>query len=148
MSNKTDPRSISAMIEQLSSTMSRLDLSYNLLDPRYRELQALIMCCPYPMWFKDTEFKMVFLNKAYELEFGVTVQEYNNKFDENIWPEDVAVEYRQNDLQVLTTQKPISVIEHHFDAQGVYRPITVVKWPLIVNNDLLGVAGMALGRAI
>ncbi len=143
----TDPRSITAMIEQLSKTVDRME-GYYLLDPHYKELQALISCCPYPMWFKDTDLRMVYLNKAYELEFGISVVQYASRLDHEIWPKFVADEYAHNDRLVVSTQQPISVVERYVSKIGEEFEISVVKWPLFVQDTILGVAGMALGRSI
>lgn len=100
------------------------------------------------MWIKDAALKMVFINKAYELEFGIDVNTYNNQLDSHVWPAHIAAEYECNDRKVVAEMKPINVVEHHVDSSGTERPIIIVKWPLELDGNFLGVAGIALGRAI
>lgn len=139
------PGSIAAQIQALEVLGERLDKAQQLLDKHHNELVSFLACMPLPAWIKDLNSRMIYINPAYEREYGISVEIYNSKLDAEVWDnEEVVGEYVSHDGLVIRSQAYRSLTEYYVDPQGVKHPIEVLKWPLIVNGMVVGVAGVAL----
>lgn len=102
---------------------------------------------PYPKWLKSTDLMMLKLNKSFEDTFlipsGFTRADYIGHYDYEIWPEEFADNFRESDLRVIRTRRPYSFIETVKDVSGNLIELEVVKYPIIQNGVLLGVAGFS-----
>ncbi len=65
-------------------------------------LSAIINAMTQPMFVKDQERKLVMVNRAFCAMMQKTEAELIGKTDEDLFPEDLAGEFRRSDLQVLT----------------------------------------------
>jgi PAS domain-containing protein len=103
---------------------------------------------PFPVWLKDLQFRMVYVNAQYEQRyltpFGRRKEDYLGKFDSEIWPGHVAEEYRRHDLKVLATGRAMYVLEHIPEPDGSVVPTPVVKYMRTAGGVRVGVAGLAL----
>ena len=69
-------------------------------------------------WVKDDQGRYVYVNKAYEKRFGVSLVQYQGKNDLQLWPAEVAARLQEADLAALTAGHPIEVTEDVIDADG------------------------------
>ncbi len=69
-------------------------------------------------WLKNEKGQHVFLSENYERRFGVSLEDWKGKTDFDLWPREIAEEFRRNDLAVLATDKPLEVIETTVDRNG------------------------------
>jgi PAS domain S-box-containing protein len=69
-------------------------------------------------WMKDAEGRYVYLSPNFERRFGVRFEDLQGKNDFDLWPQDVAQRFRDNDLQVLRQNRVIEVVEEARDPDG------------------------------
>ena len=69
-------------------------------------------------WVKDEHGRYVYLSKTYEERLGVRLQDWRGKTDSELWPQNIAENFRRNDLAVLGADHPIEVIEETSNADG------------------------------
>jgi PAS domain S-box-containing protein len=69
-------------------------------------------------WVKDDEGRYVYLGRTYGPRFGVQAADRLGKTDAELWPPDVAAEFRRNDLAVLTTGQTIQTVEETREPDG------------------------------
>jgi PAS domain-containing protein len=86
---------------------------------------------PFPAWSKELNGRMLYINPAYTSEFGVTLEEYRGKSDQEVWG-DAGVAFRTHDIEVLAAghriqQRELVPTDRH-DPGSPLREITVVKW--------------------
>ena len=62
-------------------------------------------------WMKDEQGRHVYLSEAYERRFGVRLADWRGKTDFELWPREVAEEFRKNDQEVLRTGRTLEVVE-------------------------------------
>lgn len=100
--------------------------------------------CPLPMWIKDHNGRMIWVNKQYEKQFG----EYIGQFDEEHWDQSTAVGFDENDAWVRENMAPMNCVERFVNPKtGDKELIHVVKWPVLVGNEVrVCVAGTGMGR--
>lgn len=130
------------MIERLDG---RLNMAPEYLSARVNELVSFVACFPYPAWIKDYTTRMIYINPSYEKAYNVTVEEYNNKFDFEVWNNSHSNEYSANDRRVMDSRQHIKTQEVYLDNDGVEHAINILKWPLIHQGEVIGVAGIVEG---
>lgn len=69
-------------------------------------------------WVKTEEGRHVYLNKTYERTFGVNQVDFLGKTDFEVWPEQVAEEFRRNDQKILANDQALEVFEEAVDQSG------------------------------
>lgn len=100
---------------------------------------------PNPRWTKSADLMMLKMNKPYEEMYldpiGKTRQDYIGKYDYDIWPEDIAYQYRLNDREVMREKRPITFEEKVINGSGDTLTVQVTKYPIILNGTVFGVRG-------
>jgi PAS domain-containing protein len=103
---------------------------------------------PLPMWMKDTEGKMLFLNSQYEDTFliprGYNMSDYIGYKDHAVWSKQIADEFVKNDAKVIRTKKPNKTIELLESVTGEAYWAEVLKYPRTINNKVIGISGIIL----
>src|SRR5258707_2591397 len=72
------------------------------------------------------------------------------KTDAQIWPSDLAAEYRVNDQQVIAAKKPLHTLEH-FQLEGKHRYMAGSEFPIFDKTSaivLLGGGGVDITEII
>lgn len=103
---------------------------------------AIIAQSPAVAWIQDGAGRLVFMNEAHQKLMG-TSQESIGKSVFDVFPAEIAVEYRQNDEQVLVTKRAITTIENAVDLHGNKTTYKVIKFPLNIGDEWM-VGGFAL----
>jgi hypothetical protein len=105
---------------------------------------------PLPIWLKDTEGKVLFINDYYEDLFlkprGYNMHDYLGKTDYNVWSKDVADSFRLNDDLIVTNRISSRYLEEIDLANGKLF-IEVLKFPRFYRNEIIGVGGIVLNTA-
>ena len=81
-------------------------------------------------WIKDVQGRYVFANAAAEKAFGTPQVELYGKTDEEVFPEEVAVQYKTNDQKALKDKKGLQVIETLQHEDGIIHYSLVSKFPI------------------
>jgi PAS domain S-box-containing protein len=61
-------------------------------------------------WMKDLQGRYVYVNQMVR---GLSGYQSLGKTDAQIWPAELAAEYRANDQQVIAAKKPLHTVEHY-----------------------------------
>ncbi len=77
-------------------------------EERFR---AFMNNSPAIAWMKDEQGRHVYVSKAFEKLCGVRSEDWCGKTDFELWPPEVANEFRKNDLEVLHTGRTLEVVE-------------------------------------
>lgn len=109
-----------------------------------RQQQAILNNIPDIAWLKDTESRYVMVNEPFLRACGLSADELPGKTDFDLWPEDLAEQYRSDDREVMQTGRHKLVEEPFVDAQGVRSWIETIKSPIVdVNGRVIGTTGIA-----
>lgn len=118
------------------------------LENTERFFEAFLRQCPICMWCKELDgdsLRMVFISDQYTNIFGVKNIEYVGRTDAEVWPRHIADYFKQQDLQVINTGRPVYEVEPTPIAQDPdWRVCQTLKFP-ITNNEgtIVGVGGIA-----
>lgn len=103
---------------------------------------------PFAYWLKDRSGTVLYANNLYESTFlscrGYNLIDYINHTDFDVWPEEVASTFKQNDAIVVRTGKVLLFSEPVLTCSGEIKELTFVKWPRKIGNYTVGIAGMYL----
>ena len=100
-------------------------------DNRFR---AFMDNSPALAWMKDESGRYVYVNKPFERQFGPWLQDWCEKTDFDLWPED-AQRLRDNDLAVLTSGQAIEQTEETVSPNGEHDYWWNFKFPV---QDAMG----------
>jgi two-component system cell cycle sensor histidine kinase/response regulator CckA len=82
------------------------------------QFRAFMEHSPAMAWMKDEAGRYVYLNATCLREFGPAIHSWIGRTDAEVWPADVAAEFRENDRKVLSTGQPIQVTETNVRPDG------------------------------
>lgn len=114
------------------------------LKLRESHLNSIIENQPGLIWFKDTEGRFLAVNKA----FAVSCRQEHpenlvGKTDLDIWPKELAEQYRRDDNDVMANKSSRITIETIYD-QGRNRCFETFKAPVLSEkNEIIGTTGYA-----
>lgn len=82
-------------------------------------------------WIKDLQGRYVYVNDSAELVFHTPRESLYGKTDEEIFPENVAAQFRENDRQALTNKNGVQTGETLQHQDGVLHHSMVSKFPIL-----------------
>jgi len=111
------------------------------------QLESAQMDLPIPMWLKDREGGILFLNKAYESLFlipnGKDANDYIGSDDIKIWGKEIGALYKSHDLEVVQTGQIWNGKEKIL-IKGKIEIWQIIKYPRYFGNSIIGIAGVAI----
>lgn len=107
-------------------------------------IKALSDCKPNPFWLKGCCGRMLYLNPAYTKAFKVSAEAYLGSKDHAQWDKNTAESFKCNDGEVILKGKAMKFIEEVLLEGEVHR-YHILKWPVYMNGQIIGVAGESLG---
>jgi PAS domain S-box-containing protein len=96
---------------------------------RTREITDILRYTPAVVYIKDRDGHYRLVNSRYEELFGLRNEQIRGKSDYDIFPSEIAQQFRASDLQVLEQERPLQVEERIPQDNGVYTYLSV-KFPL------------------
>lgn len=131
--------------EQLQHCIERTDVIQRDCNDRVSEMQtelsmlkanaivtaAIATDLPLPMWIKDMNGKMLYLNDEYEKIFliprGVRALNYIGNDDFSVWPKKIAEEFRKNDVEAFNSSHPIKRVVKIPNERNGFTNYVVIK---------------------
>ena len=92
-------------------------------------------------WMKDLQGRYVYVNHMVK---GLPGYQSLGKTDAQIWPADLAAEYRAHDQQVIAAKKPLRTLEHYV-LDGKQRHMLGSKFPIF---DKTGAVALVAGTGV
>lgn len=132
-------------INEITKELSRINNQVNMLNHAQLTL-------PYPMWFKDTNFVMMYLNDEFEKQFLLPRKlcraDYIGKTDGQMWGEENVKQYHKSDIATLHGKKGFTFVEESIpESVGQFGSNwSVNKWVVTFNDTKIGVAGICLPK--
>ncbi len=90
-------------------------------------------------WMKDIQGRYVYIN---QMVGGLPGYQSIGKTDAQIWPADLAAEYRANDQKVIAAKKPLHTVEHYLH-EGKQRYMVGSKFPIFDKDGAVALVGGA-----
>jgi len=99
---------------------------------------------PFISYIKDVEGRLVFYNKKMAERFGVTEQQWIGRSDHELWPEEVATEYREHDIDALQGGTAVEFAEVTRESNGEDTHWKSYKFPFKDQSGRLMLAGVSV----
>ncbi|MBF0342970.1 MAG: PAS domain S-box protein [Nitrospirae bacterium] len=118
-----------------------------LLEDKLKEtreqLQSIIDNTTAVIFLKDTEGRYLLINRQYEELFHITKFGIIGKTDYDVFPKELADNFRENDMTVLNGMRPMEFEEIVPHDDGLHTYISMKFVLLDVNGNPYGVCGVA-----
>ena len=99
-----------------------------------RDLQAIMDHSPAVIYVKDISGKYSFVNTVFKDIFHLSSNDILGKTDFDLFPPDIAKEFQNNDMKVLSAKKSLEIEEQAPQDDGLHTYISI-KFPMINNKD-------------
>lgn len=110
---------------------------------RTREITGILRNTPSVVYIKDKDGRYRLVNFRYEELFGIRNAEIQGKSDHDIFPKEIADQFRENDLRVFAEGHPCQVEERVPQADGIHIYLSV-KFPLYdQDGSVIRVCGIS-----
>lgn len=104
---------------------------------------SLIDCLPMNIFRKDLEGRVVYVNRRYCEELGVTPREIMGKTDYDFFPRRLADKYVADDKRVVSTGRVFETVEEHKPPGQKTIKVRVIKSPVYDSQGrVIGVQGV------
>ena len=114
------------------------------LDNEKSLLNSLIDAIPDLIFYKDTNFKFLGANKAFEKQIGYKKKDIIGKTDSNFIPEDLAAKFQKSDKVIISDTKSVSMESEETDPEGKKIVFDTKKTPFFNEaGELLGLIGIS-----
>jgi PAS domain S-box-containing protein len=110
---------------------------------RTREITGILRNTPSVVYIKDKDGRYRLVNFRYEELFGIRNAEIQGKSDHDIFPKEIADQFRENDLRVFAEGHPCQVEERVPQEDGIHIYLSV-KFPLYdQDGSVIRVCGIS-----
>ncbi|MBP0017359.1 MAG: PAS domain S-box protein [Cyanobacteria bacterium SBLK] len=111
---------------------------------KQNHLKALLNNIPHIAWIKDEQSRFIAVNQPFADICGVSAEALVGQTDYDIWPAELARAYRDDDFQVLQSDRRKVVEERISLGNGTLGWLETTKTPFRdVNGNLAGTVGIA-----
>ena len=122
------------------SNLKQTDMALCKSDQR---MQSILDNTTSVIYLKDMEGKYILINKQWKNLFHVTQKWVEGKTDHDVFPEDIANAFQENDRQVIKENKVIEVEEYAPHDDGIHTYISI-KFPITdENGNVYGMGGIS-----
>ena len=109
-----------------------------------RQQEAILSNIPDIAWPKDRDCRVIAVNEPYTLACGKEVQELVGRTDMEIWPPYLALKYRADDQEVMSSGQRKRVEEPVENLRGEVFWVETIKTPIFnEHHEVVGTAGIA-----
>jgi len=110
-------------------------------EERNARLQAFINRSPSVMFIKDLEGRYLYVNERFTQAFGLERKDVISRTDSDIFPAELAAQFRANDAKVLAASVGIEFEETARYGDGVLHTSIVHKFPLLDSQGQVTAVG-------
>lgn len=104
---------------------------------------SLVESLPQNIFRKDREGRFTFVNQVFCQTLRRPAEHILGRTDADFFPPERAAQYRADDLEVMTTERPLEKIEEHVKPDGTRLYVHVIKTPLKdASGRVIGVQGI------
>ena len=108
-----------------------------------QRFSAFMHHLPGVAFIKDLDGKYVYYNEAAWMQFQMRPEDIVGRTDEQVWPGDNAGRYRENDLAVIESKRPIEFVEPVAHSDGTHSWL-IYKFPIIEQGKVVLVGGVGI----
>jgi PAS domain S-box-containing protein len=129
--------------KRLASVQRRIDILYRTLRDDRLLLETVLENSAASIYAKRRDGRYTYLNREMELLCNVTREQVLGRTDFEVFPSEIAQQWRDNDLSAMTTGR-LTVSEETIDAPGGQRLVLSKKVPLVTaTGEVEGICGIS-----
>ncbi len=133
-----------ALLKSKDELEERVELRTTELNNEKSLLGSLINAIPDLIFYKDTNFKFLGVNKAFEEQIGFKKEDFIGKTDRDFIPEELAKKFQKSDVVILEKLESVSMESEDVDSDGNKIVFDTKKSPFFNEaGKLLGLIGVS-----
>lgn len=136
------------LYKECQESVNQINKDVVFLRSNLQTLSAVKNDLPVPVWLKDNNGKMLFVNSEYERLFlfpiNKTKADYIGKYDSDIWPKETAEEYRANDIKAMQSNGPLYTVEQIPMVGTLRKSLQVIKYVQRKEGSIIGIGGVGM----
>jgi len=122
---------------------SQVEMS-SILGSQVATFQEFMDQSPMLAWIKDDKFRYVYVNRAYRDNIEIKAKDFIGHTDFDLYEEDIALQYRDNDKLVLEGGKVLYAYENVRQPDQHFEHMISMKFPLFVETNKAFIAGIGV----
>ncbi|PIQ86934.1 MAG: hypothetical protein COV73_03985, partial [Candidatus Omnitrophica bacterium CG11_big_fil_rev_8_21_14_0_20_43_6] len=127
-----------------NSKLDNFEITLSKLRKVEFQQKAILDNIPDIAWLKDLQGRFIAVNEPFAKACGFKVEEIIGKTDLDIWPKDLALNYRADDQDVIVSKKRKCVQEKLMNHAGGEQWIETIKTPFFDDHGkVIGTTGIA-----
>ncbi len=127
-------------IEGIVTDITNRKITEEALINSEAEKKAILDNLPHLAWLKDSDGKYLSVNESFANSVEKSIEEIVGKTDYDLYPEQIAQGYREEDLKIMLTRNKLFIEE---DSDGKW--YETFKAPIFdIDRQIIGVTGIAL----
>jgi hypothetical protein len=109
-----------------------------------------MLYCPLPCWVKAwPSLEMLVINQCYEDAYGIQAAMYAGSTDNAVWGDEIASHFHAADVAAARSGVGVERQETFRNPKtGLVETTTSIKWPIRVNGNIVGIAGIITKREV
>ncbi len=125
-------------------TITEVQLLRRALREQEHLFRAFLDRVPALAWLRDSASRYAFVNQTYLTHYGLTADDRIGKTPADVWPTEVAAQFRANDQAVLDSGRDVQVIETVPEPDGGLRHWLNVKFPFVGESGERYIGGIGV----
>jgi diguanylate cyclase (GGDEF)-like protein/PAS domain S-box-containing protein len=126
------------------SKQNNFEITLSKLHKVEFQQKAILNNIPDIAWLKDVQGRYIAVNEPFAIACGFKVEEIIGKTDLDIWPKELALNYRADDQEVMASKKRKCVQEKLMYQEGGQQWIEAIKTPFFDDQGkVIGTTGIA-----
>lgn len=136
---------ISTMLDHaLQSEIQHYQQQYNSVVQQWNLAWGLLEHAPIAVYAKDLEGRYMLINRSAAAILSLPPEHIVGRTDEEVFPAELAAQWRTSDQQVLTTGRPLEQDNLIRSPNGIEHALLDIKFPIYHEGGaLLGIGGIA-----
>ncbi|MFS4469104.1 PAS domain-containing protein [Maribacter sp. 2210JD10-5] len=146
--NKADLVELRNEVKEIRKDLTEAKLENQQLRNQLMIFESSNTDVPLPIWLKDTDGKMLFVNPEYERALlnpiGKSSEDYIGKTDVDVWGEETGKQFQAHDKKVMRSKKPMEFVERWKGMNGAEYEGRIIKYPRFLNRTVIGIGGIVV----
>jgi PAS domain-containing protein len=134
-------------LQRLEDVIDHLDFIDGTKSQSQDYMVNFVQNLPFPCWIKAVDGTMMFISPAYQKLYDVRIRDYVGKRDVDVWGEEVADQFRENDTKVIdgnTIEYTVELVPNRVNPQADASHAILAKFPIYEGPNIIAVGGIII----
>ncbi len=132
-------RKVQNLVKQRREHLARMRVEESLRESEQR-FELFMQNLPGVAFIKDSESRLVYVNKTFESLFNLTRDQWSGKSDDELWSPEIAAQFQESDRRVFESNKSLEIVETLPHKDGLHYWLST-KFPILESEEGVSLLG-------